>query len=230
MKQKNITAMDRALTYIGYKNRTVQEIRNYLKEKAYSEKVITETVDKLKDYGYLGDERYVKIVCQNNAVGNRYGKNRIIRDLKQRGIAESLLEKVARWLENNGEEANAEFHYRRAYRKYDRYMPKKKKEKIAQYLTRQGFSWETVQNQFDLFWNNEKEENLLDPQILNEMVSKTAERILNKKNKRPLKKWEYKNKIMQSLAMKGVPTREIYRLVDLYFEENWEEFYEDCHN
>lgn len=230
MNQKNSTAMDRALTYIGFKERTVQEVADYLKDKGYSEDAIAKSIEKLKVYGYLGDERYVNLACQSNALGNRYGKNRLIRDLRTKGIDESLLMKAAQAIDDDQEEANAQFHYQRAYAKFSRDMPKKKKDKIANYLMRRGFSLVSIQNQFDKHWNIEKEENGIDSEALKEMVSKTAKKILSKRSKRPLGQWELKNKIMQNLAMKGCPIREVRHLVDSYFEENWEESYENCNN
>lgn len=230
MNQKNMTAMDRALNYIGYKDRTVHEVRNYLIEKDYSKDVIADTVEKLITYGYLGDERYVSLACQSNAVGNRYGKNRLIQELRRRGIDEKLIIQVGLTIDGDQEEANAQFHYQRAYTKFSRDMPKRKKDKIAQYLMRRGFTWESIQRQFDIHWNLEKEEEAVEPEVLKDMVSKAAKRILNRKSNRLLEQWELKNKIMQNLAMKGCPLKDMRHWVDAYFEEKYEESCENCNN
>ena len=55
-----IKAQDLALHYIGYKMRTVKEIRMKLEEKEFSEEVIEKVIAFLEKYGYADDREYCR--------------------------------------------------------------------------------------------------------------------------------------------------------------------------
>ena len=55
-----IKAQDTALQYIGYKMRTVKEIRMKLFEKEFSEEVIEKVIAFLEKYGYADDREYCR--------------------------------------------------------------------------------------------------------------------------------------------------------------------------
>ena len=55
-----IKAQDTALRFLGYKMRTVQEIRQKLLEKEFAEDVIAEVLAFLEKYGYADDREYCR--------------------------------------------------------------------------------------------------------------------------------------------------------------------------
>ena len=54
-EQTRVSAMDRALTYLGYRMRSKKEMEDYLRQKGYEAGEIQETMDRLADYGYIDD-------------------------------------------------------------------------------------------------------------------------------------------------------------------------------
>lgn len=50
--------MDAALTYLGFRARTVREVERYLDEKQYGEFEIMQVVDRLTELGLLNDAQY----------------------------------------------------------------------------------------------------------------------------------------------------------------------------
>ena len=55
-----IKAQDTALRFLGYKMRTVQEIRQKLLEKEFAEDVIAQVLAFLEKYGYADDREYCR--------------------------------------------------------------------------------------------------------------------------------------------------------------------------
>lgn len=62
MKKEAVTPFDRALQYLSYRSRTEAEIRIYLEKKGFDSETVDHTLQKLKYYGYIDDEKYLQSV------------------------------------------------------------------------------------------------------------------------------------------------------------------------
>ena len=71
-----LEAYYKSLKYITKKLRTEKEIYKYL-EKDYDKKTILETIDKLKNSGYLNKELYLKCYISDQVNMNLVGPNKI---------------------------------------------------------------------------------------------------------------------------------------------------------
>lgn len=78
-----------ALKKLGSRMRTEKEIRAHLRSLDFSTEDVNETVDFLKEYNYLNDERYCR---QYYTYARPKGKAlyRIIKELEQKGIPASI--------------------------------------------------------------------------------------------------------------------------------------------
>ena len=57
-QKKKKLCMDAALTYLGTRMRSEYEMRSYLQKKQYREDEIEQTIERLKGYGYIDNNRY----------------------------------------------------------------------------------------------------------------------------------------------------------------------------
>ncbi len=85
-------SLSKALGYISRGQKTKKQIKDYLINKGYLDKVVSYCVEKLCDYGYIDDLEYCKSFIR--AHQNFKGKKAIERDLKLKGIDFNLVEKA----------------------------------------------------------------------------------------------------------------------------------------
>ena len=93
-----LEAYYKALRYITKKQRTEKEIRDYL-VKDYSHKITEETIEKLKETGYLNKELYLKCYLADQVNLSNHGPNKIKKDLLKLGFS---LEEIEDKLNNMG--------------------------------------------------------------------------------------------------------------------------------
>lgn len=79
---------------VGYRDRTVAELRTFLERKRVEPAAIAEAVEELTATGFLDDARYARRFAEDKRDLERWGSERIARDLHRRGIAPDLIERV----------------------------------------------------------------------------------------------------------------------------------------
>lgn len=96
-------SFDMAVSYMEKYVVSEKGIKDYLKKKAFDDKTIKQTVEKLKDYGYIDDEKF----AQNyfDSLSENKGKRVIANKLKSKGISNEIIENL---MENVDEEKQIE--------------------------------------------------------------------------------------------------------------------------
>jgi regulatory protein len=79
---------------VGYRDRTVAELRTFLERKRVEPEAITAAVEELSSAGCLDDARFARRFAEDKRELERWGSERIARDLHRRGIAPDLIERV----------------------------------------------------------------------------------------------------------------------------------------
>lgn len=87
----NYLAYDIALKYLSKKMRCEYEIKEYLKKKELNKNVINKIVDKLKENGYIDNRLYTKCFIIDKINLNKYGQNKIKRELLKLKIDENII-------------------------------------------------------------------------------------------------------------------------------------------
>jgi regulatory protein len=85
-----------AVAALGRRMRTVAELKRLLRQKLISgdhEAAIEAVITKLKDQKYLNDTRYAEMYSAFRKEGNKFGKQRVITDLKVKGVHGDVIEK-----------------------------------------------------------------------------------------------------------------------------------------
>ena len=142
-----IKAQDTALHYIGYKMRTVEEIRMKLSEKEFSEEVIEKVIAFLEKYGYAEDREYCRKYIREKLRMKPKSGYALKIELRQRGISARIIDEVM--AETEMDEAGDAFHW--LERKSRGNWPpadEKQKKKLYDFLLRKGYSYDIIGEAF----------------------------------------------------------------------------------
>jgi regulatory protein len=85
-------AMRLAYRAVGSRERTVAELRTFLERKRVEPAAIDEAVIELTEAGFLDDARYAQRFADDKRELDRWGSERISRELHRRGIPPDLIE------------------------------------------------------------------------------------------------------------------------------------------
>lgn len=134
-----------ALRYLGYRDRSVYEMRRYLAGKEYPDPVMADTVDWLTSLGYLDDERFARQFAQYRIDCKKMGRFRLRHELANRGIEESLLDRVLDEVFSNVSEMDLARECAEKKMMVWKGLPEQTvKRRLAGFLGRKGFNAETV--------------------------------------------------------------------------------------
>jgi len=106
-----------ALKALAGRAHSTGELREKLRRRAERDSDVDGVLARLKDCGYLDDRRFAEGFAAARLSNERFGRTRVIRDLRQRRIAPALAERSVRDVyENVDEQALIEEWVRRKYR------------------------------------------------------------------------------------------------------------------
>ena len=97
--------MELAYRAISTRDRTVAELRAYLERRRVEPEAIEHAVSELRTAGYLDDARFAQRFAEDKRHLERWGSERIARDLRRRGVAPELIEAAV-----SGQERGDELH------------------------------------------------------------------------------------------------------------------------
>lgn len=96
-------AFDMAVSYMEKYVVTQKGVNDYLKKKNFAEETIKNTLEKLKEYGFVDDEKFAKDYFESLSASK--GKRAIANKLKEKGVSAEIVDKI---LENVDEEDELE--------------------------------------------------------------------------------------------------------------------------
>jgi regulatory protein len=134
---------DYALKILGGRAYSSGELREKLRRRAEKQEDVESLMGRLKDYGYLNDQRFAETFATSRLNNEKFGKTRVMQDLRQRRVAPALAEKtVGKVYQDVNESSLIEDWIRRKYRNAAREtLFQEDKELAAAYrrLLRAGF-------------------------------------------------------------------------------------------
>lgn len=77
-------ALQRALNYLSYRARSVEEVRNRLQRYGHAEPTVTGVIERLVELGYLDDNTFARELVRQRAY--KWGPRRITLELKLKGV------------------------------------------------------------------------------------------------------------------------------------------------
>ena len=106
-----------ALKLLGGRAHSTGELREKLRRRASILGEVDDVLARLKDHGYLNDQRYAESYAAARLANDKLGRTRVIHDLRQRRVAPAVAERAARQVyQDVNEEALIEDWIRRKYR------------------------------------------------------------------------------------------------------------------
>jgi regulatory protein len=106
-----------ALKVLAGRAQSTGELREKLRRRAERVADVDDVLSRLKEHGYLDDRRFAEGFAASRLSNERFGRTRVLRDLRQRRVAPTLAERTVRDVyENVDEQALIEEWVRRKYR------------------------------------------------------------------------------------------------------------------
>ncbi len=137
-----------AVGALGRRMRSVAELKRLLRRRVEAETEIGQTlvelvIRRLKDQGYLSDAKYAAAYSAFRRDNEKFGRRRVITDLKIKGVHGEVLEKA---VDSVYGEVNEEKQAREYLRRKRLVKPKDKKQtaRIFRQLMRAGFGMKTI--------------------------------------------------------------------------------------
>ena len=138
-----------AVGALGRRMRTVAELKRLMRarvedpESEYAETLVDLVIRRLKDQGYLSDSNYAAYYSSMRRDNQKFGRGRVITELKTRGVHAAVIEKA---VETAYERVNEEKQARDYLRKKRMEKPKDQKQtaRIFRQLARAGFRTKTI--------------------------------------------------------------------------------------
>ncbi len=142
-ESKRFECMEKALSHLAVRGRSVDELRQYLKKKNFSGKHIEETLSYLKNKGYLNDYDYSMSLVKTKMKTGKSGKDIIVRDLYRKGIDRKTIDKVIR--ESGANVTDEDALYELAVKKYNSVKDKENSfVKVSNFLRGRGFDYDSI--------------------------------------------------------------------------------------
>lgn len=144
--KKKARARNNAYSLLRSRPRSEREIRERLGLKGYDETIIDDVIEGLKRTGEIDDERFVKFWVESRMHLNPVGDIVLRRELKEKGINDSLIEAALDVKAATHDEYKVAFDMaRERFERLKKLDKSKAMKRLYDFLMRRGFKYENVQ-------------------------------------------------------------------------------------
>lgn len=160
-----LNAKRAALRFLSYRLRTVREVRDKLRENEFGDDVISKTTYDLEQTGLLNDKEFARTYIRDTLAIRPSGKYLLKRRLLLLGLDKSLVdEALDESLENESQEIAALEAARKFIKKANalqrRKDPLKIRNRLVNFLSRRGFTWDVITKTVKEVLEEEHQENV----------------------------------------------------------------------
>ncbi|PSO45188.1 hypothetical protein BRC21_00370 [Candidatus Saccharibacteria bacterium SW_7_54_9] len=136
-------AYQRVVNYISIRPRSEREITDYMRRKSYSVETARAVLDKVKRLQLVDDQAFARSWVEWRQSTTPRSRYQLQQELGQKGVDEETIEEAL-----SGIDENEQVHVARALidKKGHRYSSR---QKLMSYLSRQGFTYDTIQKALD---------------------------------------------------------------------------------
>jgi len=136
------TTYQKALHFTSFRPRSENEVRKKLVEKGFEESVVSGVIDRLKENRILGDDQFAQLWVENRSAFRPRSRRMLHYELRQKGVsAESIQHALDTVMDENRLAYQAGNRYARRLTDLDWELFRKR---LAAFLGRRGFSYETI--------------------------------------------------------------------------------------
>lgn len=147
---QNNEVYQKALDFISFKPRTVQETRDKLQKAGYDDNLIEKTLSDLIANGLLDDDNYARSWVEERSRLKPRSKRMISYELRQKGISDELIQSAVEEVDDL--EAALEIAEKRLFR-YEGLSKFEFRSKLGNYLAGKGFSYDVISETTQKLWN-----------------------------------------------------------------------------
>lgn len=148
-------AYERALRLLSYRPRSEGEVRGHLLRKGIPPEVVAAVIERLNREGYLDDAAFARFWVENREQFNPRGPWALRRELRQKGVAEPIIEEALAGLDS---EASAYRAARRRLRRWKSMGYYDFRRAVGDYLRRRGFDYEVIAAVVERLWQEQEKE------------------------------------------------------------------------
>ena len=134
-------ALDRAGRALAARDMTEAQVEKKLLTAGYPEETVARVMEMLTRYDFVSDERYAERYVSGRSA--RYGRGRIMRELRVKGVPEETAREALESLPEEDERETALRQAQKLCARRDLSDPDERR-KAAAALARRGFSWDIV--------------------------------------------------------------------------------------
>jgi regulatory protein len=144
-------AMQKALRFLGYRARSMQEVRLNLEKNEIPEAAIEFTLQRLKENGLLNDQEFAQTWVENRNTFRPRSRRALAMELRHKGLDDEVVQEV---LDNNVDEDALALDAARKYvRKVQKLGWQEFRLKLGGFLGRRGFSYAIIAPVLRLVWD-----------------------------------------------------------------------------
>lgn len=202
--------MSMATKYVLKESHSIMETKQYLYRKGAEPKVVFKIVDRLTELGYLDDLLFAKTYARDVAGLKLYGRNRIMMELKEKGLSDEIIAQLE--FDPARELSKARRYARLANSKYAKNPNTKKMYKVHMALLRRGFDEDIALEAAQLEFTSG------DPDLERERLKNDAQRVKARYSKK-YAGYDLYRRVLTSLVRKGYA----YEMVKEALKENEDE-------
>ena len=138
-------AKEKALKLLELRSRSERELKQKLRQKGFTEKIIFEVVSDLKKVDLINDEKFAESWASSRLANKPMGKFLLKQELFRKGIKKELVEDVIKKsFEDEKEIELAAKLLERRTKLFQNLEDRKVQKKLADFLLRRGFSYHIV--------------------------------------------------------------------------------------
>ncbi len=146
-----------AVRLLTASKKSSKEISKRLKDRGYGEAVIEGVLNSLKEQGILDDTKLVTDSVEWAKQAKRYGKRRIFSDLRKKGIDSKIIDQALIEYPKEDERQTAFDLAKNRWDKLSKIEPKKRKQRLYQFLGNRGFDFEIIREVMEKLTHNQND-------------------------------------------------------------------------
>ncbi len=143
-------ALQQALLFLSYRARSEKEIKQNLLKHEYSETIIEQTIERLRESKLANDNQFAKTWVENRNTFRPRSKRVLTMELRQKGLDEETVKTAVADVDENA------LAYESAKKRASRFKSLEWSEfrkKLSDYLARRGFPYSVVSSVVTQVWN-----------------------------------------------------------------------------
>lgn len=142
-------ALDAALHLLAARPRSESEVRSRLLRREFPHDVVTDTIARLREYGYVNDAEFARFWVESRSGANPRGRYVVGRELRAKGVAQDTADCA---MEALTEDETAERAARKKLRSLRGLEYPDFRTRLTGYLVRRGFGYEVVRATVNALW------------------------------------------------------------------------------